>query len=44
MYGVELPSGKRVWEGAGPVGKELQAGTAFIVQNGDRYVFAVAAG
>src|SRR5262249_30453143 len=21
MYGVELPSGKRVWEGAGPVGK-----------------------
>jgi outer membrane protein assembly factor BamB len=44
MYGVEIPSGKRVWEGEGPVGKVAPAGTAFIVRNGDRYVFFVETG
>jgi outer membrane protein assembly factor BamB len=44
MYGVEIPGGKRVWEGDGPVGKALPAGTAFIVRNGDRYVFFVETG
>ncbi len=41
MYAVELPSGKRLWEGMGPVGGEAAKGseTAFIVKNGDRFVF-----
>jgi outer membrane protein assembly factor BamB len=41
MYGVELPSGKRLWEGMGPVGGEKPKGseTAFIVKNGDRFFF-----
>jgi outer membrane protein assembly factor BamB len=41
MYAVELPSGKRLWEGMGPVGGEMPRGseTAFIVKNGDRYFF-----
>ncbi|QEL13680.1 PQQ-binding-like beta-propeller repeat protein [Limnoglobus roseus] len=41
MYGVELPSGKRLWKGMGPVGGEQAKGseTAFIVKTGDRFVF-----
>ena len=40
MYAVELPSGKRLWEGAGPVGGEPKGSeTAFIVKNGDRFFF-----
>lgn len=40
MYGVELPSGKRLWESGGPVGPEPKGSeTAFIVKNGDRFVF-----
>src|SRR5262249_49192683 len=38
MYAVELPSGKRLWEGEGPVAKEPQGSeTAFIVKNGERF-------
>ncbi|HEY2785967.1 MAG TPA: PQQ-binding-like beta-propeller repeat protein [Fimbriiglobus sp.] len=44
MYGVELPSGKRVWEGEGPVGKILPAGTAFIVPHGNSYIFFIETG
>ncbi len=41
MYAVEFPSGKRVWEGPGPVGggKARGSETAFIVKNGDRFFF-----
>jgi outer membrane protein assembly factor BamB len=40
MYAVELPSGKRLWEGSGPVGGEPKGSeTAFIVKNGDRFIF-----
>ena len=40
MYAVELPSGKRLWEGPGPVGGEPKGSeTAFIVKNGDRFFF-----
>src|SRR5207253_1677970 len=40
MFAVELPSGKRLWEGEGPVAKEPQGSeTAFIVKNGDRFFF-----
>jgi outer membrane protein assembly factor BamB len=41
MYAVQLPDGKRLWEGMGPVGGEKPKGseTAFIVKNGDRYFF-----
>jgi outer membrane protein assembly factor BamB len=40
MFGVELPSGKRVWESNGPVGKEpVGSATAFMVKNGDRFFF-----
>jgi outer membrane protein assembly factor BamB len=40
MYGVEMPSGKRLWEGAGPVGGEPKGSeTAFMVKNGDRFFF-----
>ena len=41
MFAVELPSGKRLWDGTGPVGGEKPKGsaTAFIVKNGDRYFF-----
>lgn len=43
MLGVELPSGKRVWESNEPVSaagkRPLQSGTAFIVRQGERYVF-----
>jgi outer membrane protein assembly factor BamB len=41
MYAVELPSGKRLWEGTGPVGGDEPKGsaTAFIVKNGDRFFF-----
>lgn len=38
---VELPSGKRLWKGTGPVGgtKPVGSGTAFIVKNADRFFF-----
>jgi outer membrane protein assembly factor BamB len=41
MYAVELPGGKRLWEGMGPIGGEQPRGseTAFIVKNGDRFFF-----
>ena len=40
MYGVELPSGKRLWEGGGPFGEDPPgSATAFIVKNGNRFVF-----
>lgn len=39
MFAVELPSGKRLWDSPGPVGKVQASGTAFIVKNGDRFVF-----
>jgi outer membrane protein assembly factor BamB len=40
MYAVELPSGKRLWDGPGPVGGEPKGSeTAFIVKNGDRFFF-----
>jgi outer membrane protein assembly factor BamB len=40
MYGVELPSGKRLWDESGPVGGTPKGSeTAFIVKNGDRFVF-----
>jgi outer membrane protein assembly factor BamB len=36
MYGVELPSGKRLWETTEPVSKRpVYSGTAFIVRQGD---------
>jgi outer membrane protein assembly factor BamB len=40
MYGVELPSGKRLWEGSGPIDHDpKQSDTAFIVKHGDRFFF-----
>jgi hypothetical protein len=40
MYAVELPDGKRVWDGPGPVGGEPRGSeTAFIVKNGNRFFF-----
>ena len=40
MYAVELPSGKRLWEGGGPIpGEPKGSETAFIVKNGDRFFF-----
>jgi outer membrane protein assembly factor BamB len=40
MYGVELPSGKRLWDEVGPVGGMPKGSeTAFIVKNGDRFIF-----
>jgi outer membrane protein assembly factor BamB len=40
MYAVEIPSGKRLWDNAGPVGGEPKGSeTAFIVKNGDRFFF-----
>lgn len=41
MYAVELPSGNRLWKGMGPIGGDGPKGseTAFIVKNGDRFVF-----
>jgi outer membrane protein assembly factor BamB len=40
MYGVELPSGKRLWDDPGPVGGTPKGSeTAFIVKNGDRFIF-----
>jgi outer membrane protein assembly factor BamB len=40
LYAVELPSGKRLWEGDGPIpGRPSGSETAFIVKNGDRYFF-----
>ena len=38
LYGVELPSGKRLWESADVVGgKTAGSETAFLVKNGSRY-------
>ncbi len=38
MMAVELPSGKRLWETAAPLGKRrVSTGTAFIVRQSDRY-------
>jgi outer membrane protein assembly factor BamB len=40
MYAVELPSGKRLWDDPGPVGGTPKGSeTAFIIKNGDRFVF-----
>ncbi len=41
MIAAELPSGKRLWTGTGPVGGEEAKGsdTAFTVKNGDRFFF-----
>jgi outer membrane protein assembly factor BamB len=41
MYAVELPSGKRLWEGEGPVQGEQRRGaeSAHIIKNGDRFFF-----
>lgn len=41
MYGIELPSGKRLWTSTGPVGGDEPQGsaTAFMVKNGDRFFF-----
>jgi outer membrane protein assembly factor BamB len=41
MYAVELPGGKRVWDGEGPVLGEQRKGAeaAHIVRNGDRFFF-----
>jgi len=40
MFAVELPSGKRLWDSGGPVGEKVVAsGTAFIVKNGERFIF-----
>lgn len=39
MYAVELPSGKRLWDGPGPVLGEQRRGaeTAYLIKNGDRF-------
>ena len=39
LYGVELETGKRVWESTKPLSSErpLGSGTAFIVKQGDRF-------
>ena len=40
FYAVEVPSGKRLWEGGGPLGEKAQgSGTSFIVKQGDRFWF-----
>jgi outer membrane protein assembly factor BamB len=41
MYAVELPSGKRLWDGPGPVLGEPRrtAEAAHVVKNGDRFFF-----
>jgi outer membrane protein assembly factor BamB len=41
MHAVEIPSGKRLWEGPGPVLGEMRRGAeaAHIVQNGERFFF-----
>jgi outer membrane protein assembly factor BamB len=41
LYAVEVPSGKRLWETVDPIvpDKRLDTGTAFIVKNGERFVF-----
>ena len=41
LFAVEVPSGKRLWESTGAIGGESApgSGTAFIVKNGDRFVF-----
>jgi outer membrane protein assembly factor BamB len=40
MYGVELDSGKRLWQTTAPLngGRPANSGTAFIVKQGDRYL------
>jgi outer membrane protein assembly factor BamB len=38
LYGIELPSGKRLWETTEPISKRpAAAGTAFILRQADRY-------
>lgn len=38
MFGVEVATGKRLWESGGPLGEDPQeSGSAFIVRQGDRY-------
>ena len=38
FYGIELPSGKRVWQTTDPLGKRrVGSGTAFIIRQGNRY-------
>lgn len=41
LYGVELATGERLWQSAAPFGPDVRrapaTGTAFIVQQGDRY-------
>ncbi len=41
LFGIEIPSGKRLWTSTGPVGGEEPQGsaTAFMVKNGDRFFF-----
>jgi outer membrane protein assembly factor BamB len=40
FYAVEVPSGKRLWEGGGPLGDEAKSsGTSFIVKQADRFWF-----
>ncbi len=41
LFGIEIPSGKRLWDSTGPVGGEEPQGsaTAFMVKNGDRFFF-----
>ncbi len=41
LFGIEIPTGKRLWESTGPVGGEEAQGsaTAFMVKNGDRFFF-----
>ena len=40
LYGVELPSGKRLWDDVGPVGGMPKGSeSAFMVKNGDRFIF-----
>jgi outer membrane protein assembly factor BamB len=40
LYAVELPGGKRLWEGGGPIESDPKGSeTAFMVKNGDRFFF-----
>lgn len=40
FYAVEVPGGKRLWEGGGPLGENAKtSGTSFITKNGDRFFF-----
>ena len=40
LYAVELPEGKRLWEGGGPIESDPKGSeTAFMVKNADRFFF-----